>query len=232
MAVKNGRSLSRRALDEVAGARRMSSARSLLGPTWVAVAVLSILAGCAGDDQGNNSIPSAGPTQSAPSAGAQAVEADATETDEALTAADEGEGGSVEMTGFQEDILADGVVTDREMFLAMQATVKCIQRHGFEASISEQPSGGWSLTTSYQPHQAERVDDVTDLCERQHSMNAQLRYAVGRQPPETDIDVAWDCLLERGVLDGSEPDPTIAFQLADAANPGVTWECIELGQDG
>lgn len=137
------------------------------------------------------------------------------------------------VSGLQEEILSDGVVTEEEMFAAMQATVACIERQGFTASLSEMSPGMWSVTTSARDSaEMSRANEATDACMAEYSDAVQLRYSVGRLPPETDVGVIWECLLDRGVLDGSEPDPTIAFQMAEAVDASVTWECIRLGRDG
>lgn len=141
--------------------------------------------------------------------------------------------GWVEMSSLQEEILADGVVTEEEMFAAMQATVECVQRHGFHASLVGQGPGEWATNVSAADSaEMAQASDMLDLCTAAYSERAQWRYMVGHLSPDANPDVVWDCLLERGVLDGSVSDYTIAFQLAEASNPDVTWECIFLGRDG
>jgi len=138
-------------------------------------------------------------------------------------------GSSSDAGPLQGAILADGVVTDAELHTAMQATVECIRRLGFDAAVL--PSN--LITYSAKENLTDELDAAAFTCETQYSTQVQLRYSVGHVPPEFDLEAIWDCLEERGIVDrDANSDPVEAFQMADAADSTATSACIQEGRSG
>ncbi len=130
----------------------------------------------------------------------------------------------------QDQILADGVVTEAELVAAQDATVACITAGGFEAYYTG--SDGHQLVYGAPASKADAVSALADSCEAANSTRVSLRYASGHLPSDFDLAAIWTCMRAAGLVAPTDSDPVIAFQQAVSIDERAAEACIKLGYPG
>lgn len=128
----------------------------------------------------------------------------------------------------QDQILADGVVTEIELTASQDATAACIEAGGFNAYYGG--PDGHSLISSAPETKTDQLHRVVDTCEASNWTRVSIRYASGHLPGTFDMEAIWTCLRDNDLVATSDNDPTTAFQQAVSINPRVAENCIKLGQ--
>ena len=135
---------------------------------------------------------------------------------------------TVPTAALQDQILADGVVTDTELTAAQNATVACIEAGGFNAYYGG--PDGHQLVSSAPEAKTDQLNAVVDTCEASNSTRASIRYAYGHLPSDFHLETIWACMRDEGLVAASDTDPTTAFQQAVSINESAADACIKLGK--
>lgn len=134
---------------------------------------------------------------------------------------------TVPTADLQDQILADGVVTDTELTSAENATLACVKAGGFDAYYGG--PDGHNLVTSAPEGKTGQLEDVVAACEASNYTQVAIRYASGHLPADFDIEAIWTCMRDAGLATASDTDPTVAFQRAVSLNRSAAEACIKLG---
>ena len=127
----------------------------------------------------------------------------------------------------QDQILADGVVTDTELTAAQNATVACIEAGGFNAYYGG--PDGHQLVSSAPEAKTDQLNAVVATCQASNWSRAAIRYAYGHLPSDVDVEAVWTCMRDEGLVAASGTDPATAFQQAVSINESAADACIKLG---
>lgn len=128
----------------------------------------------------------------------------------------------------QDQILADGVVTEIELTASQDATVACIEAGGFNAYYGG--PDGHSLISSAPDTKTDQLHRVVETCEVSNWTRVSMRYASGHLPETFDMEAIWTCLRDSDLVATSDNDPTTAFQQALSINPRAAENCIKPGR--
>ena len=125
-------------------------------------------------------------------------------------------------TTFEQELLADGVVTDAEMERAAFAFEECVRALGIEAKVDIDPEGAGTVTVALSAASEEAVDSVRpqiDTCRAQYLEAAEEAWLLARAPSAREEAEFYGtiaaCLRQQGI-EVPETDPVTLGRLSDA----------------